>query len=45
MSDGKSDDDEQGRFKRILSGAGEVSKEVFVRVITEAVTRVMTPGR
>lgn len=34
-----------GWLKKILSGAGEVSKEIFTRVITEAVVRVLTPGR
>lgn len=34
-----------GWLKKILSGAGDVSKEIFTRVITEAVVRVLTPGR
>lgn len=34
-----------GWLKKILSGAEEVSKEIFTRVITEAVVRVLTLGR
>jgi hypothetical protein len=44
-SDGQGDQDEPGWLKKILSGAGEVSREVFTRVMTEAIIRVLTPGR
>jgi hypothetical protein len=41
--EGPSDNEEIGWLKRVMSGAGEVSKEVFIRVLTEATSKVLSP--
>jgi hypothetical protein len=45
LAQNQSDEGEKGWLKRMMSGAGEISKEVFIRVLTESISKVLSPGR
>ena len=44
LANTQSDEGEKGWLKRIMSGAGDISKEVFIRVLTEVAAKVLSPN-